>query len=189
VLIIIEMTRGYSLILPLMIANMTAYVLARRFRTQSVYEALLEQDGIKLKHPSEFGEIQSVSSLLGGRPLVALSPGTPGEEVLLRCGAPDGKHVFPVVDAERHLLGVISQEELVLLGSSPELRPITTAYDLMRPAVAVRAGDGLAVAIERMLTSGLRELPVTDDDGRLLGYVDDQAISETYQRRAPPPVE
>ena len=32
VLIIVEMTAGYGLILPLMIANMIAYVLARRWR-------------------------------------------------------------------------------------------------------------------------------------------------------------
>jgi CIC family chloride channel protein len=50
VLIIFEMTAGYGLILPLMIANMTAYALARRWRKTPVYEALLEQDGIKLPH-------------------------------------------------------------------------------------------------------------------------------------------
>jgi len=186
VLIIIEMTRGYSLILPLMIANMTAYVLARRFRSESVYEALLEQDGIKLKHPSDVSEIHRVASLLGGRELVALSPGMPGEEVLLRCGALDGKHVFPVVDGERRLIGIVTQEDLGLLGSSPELRPITTASDLMREPVAVRGGDGLGLAIEKMLTNGLRELPVVDDEGRLLGYVDDQSIAEAYQRRPAP---
>jgi chloride channel protein, CIC family len=51
VLIIVEMTHGYALILPLMIANTVAYVSARRFRAQSIYEALLEQDGIRLGDP------------------------------------------------------------------------------------------------------------------------------------------
>ncbi len=53
VLIIIEMTSGYSLILPLMVANMTAYVLARRLRPTAVYEALLEQDGIFLHEDAQ----------------------------------------------------------------------------------------------------------------------------------------
>src|ERR1700685_2482449 len=48
VLIIIEMTSGYSLILPLMIANMTAYGLARRLRPTPIYAALLGHDRI---HP------------------------------------------------------------------------------------------------------------------------------------------
>ena len=51
VLIIFEMTRGYGLVLPLMIANMSAFVLARHWRRTPVYDALLEQDGITLHAP------------------------------------------------------------------------------------------------------------------------------------------
>jgi chloride channel protein, CIC family len=50
ILIIFEMTGGYGLVLPLMIANMSAFALARHWRHTSVYEALLEQDGIYLPH-------------------------------------------------------------------------------------------------------------------------------------------
>ncbi len=56
VLIIFEMTGGYGLVLPLMIANMSAFALARYWRHTPVYEALLLQDGIDLTHrtrPSE----------------------------------------------------------------------------------------------------------------------------------------
>jgi CIC family chloride channel protein len=48
ILIIFEMTGGYGLVLPLMIANMTAFALARHWRHTSIYEALLAQDGIHL---------------------------------------------------------------------------------------------------------------------------------------------
>ena len=50
VLIIFEMTGGYGLVLPLMIANMSAFALARHWRHTPVYEALLLQDGIDLTH-------------------------------------------------------------------------------------------------------------------------------------------
>jgi len=50
VLIIFEMTGNYGLILPLMIANMTSYALARHWRKTQIYEALLKQDGIVLPH-------------------------------------------------------------------------------------------------------------------------------------------
>jgi CIC family chloride channel protein len=52
VLIIFEMTGGYGMVLPLMIANMSAFALARHWRHTPVYEALLEQDGIHLPHKS-----------------------------------------------------------------------------------------------------------------------------------------
>ena len=50
VLIIFEMTGGYGLVLPLMVANMTAYALARYYQHTPIYEALLEQDGVVLPH-------------------------------------------------------------------------------------------------------------------------------------------
>ncbi|HEX8813498.1 MAG TPA: chloride channel protein, partial [Terracidiphilus sp.] len=53
ILIVFEMTGGYGLILPLMIANMSAFALARHWRPIQVYEALLEQDGIRLSHGGE----------------------------------------------------------------------------------------------------------------------------------------
>ena len=52
VLIVFEMTGGYGLVLPLMIANMTAFALARHWEKVSIYEALLAQDGIDL-HAAE----------------------------------------------------------------------------------------------------------------------------------------
>ena len=55
VLIIFEMTGGYGLILPLMIANMTAFALARHWRHVPIYEALLAQDGIHLPHSGGTG--------------------------------------------------------------------------------------------------------------------------------------
>lgn len=48
VLIIFEMTGGYGLVLPLMVANMSAYGLARHWRRTPIYEALLLQDGVEL---------------------------------------------------------------------------------------------------------------------------------------------
>ncbi len=64
VLIIFEMTGSYGLILPLMIANMTAYGLARHWRHIPIYEALLLQDGIVLPH---------------GKPITTDAPTLPGE--------------------------------------------------------------------------------------------------------------
>jgi chloride channel protein, CIC family len=50
IVIIFEMTGSYGLILPLMIANMSAYGLARYWRQLPIYEALLLQDGVVLPH-------------------------------------------------------------------------------------------------------------------------------------------
>ena len=67
VLIVFEMTGGYGLVLPLMIANMSAYLLARHWRPVAIYEALLAQDGITLPHrgaPVDVYEAPSKPSML-----------------------------------------------------------------------------------------------------------------------------
>ena len=58
ILIVFEMTGGYGLVLPLMIANISSFALARHWRHTPVYEALLEQDGIVLPHGNQVIEPQ-----------------------------------------------------------------------------------------------------------------------------------
>ena len=50
------------------------------------------------------------------------------------------------------------------------------ASDLMRAAVTIRHAGLITPTMEKMPTSGLRELPVLDATGRLLDLVDDKAI-------------
>lgn len=48
ILIVFEMTRDYNIIMPLMIANITSYVISSKIHEGSVYENISEQDGIHL---------------------------------------------------------------------------------------------------------------------------------------------
>ncbi len=63
ILIVFEMTGGYGLVLPLMIANMSAFALARHWRPMQIYEALLEQDGIHLNGGHELEESPAAAAL------------------------------------------------------------------------------------------------------------------------------
>ena len=101
----------------------------------------------------------------------------------MRCDDLDPKHVFPVVDAAGKLSGIVTREELVVLRSAPDLLPVTTAFDLMRTPLFVHGDDDLGRVIDQMLTSGLRELPVVDREGRYLGCIDDQSVARAYQHK------
>jgi CIC family chloride channel protein len=48
VIMIFEMTRDYSIIVPLMIANLVSYVISSRLQEEPIYEALQHQDGVHL---------------------------------------------------------------------------------------------------------------------------------------------
>lgn len=50
IVIIFEMTNNYSIILPLMAANIVSYAVARRLSPEPIYDALLRQDGVQLPH-------------------------------------------------------------------------------------------------------------------------------------------
>jgi CIC family chloride channel protein len=186
VLIIVEMTGGYSLILPLMIANMLAYGIARHYRSMPIYDALLAQDGIDLHQrgvASALDGIRVADVPLDTRPYATFEPGTPLAGLLAGLSNPERQEVFPVVSAGK-VVGIVTLADLVSLASSPHLGTLVMAADLMRPVPTVRPEDGLRLAFEGMLAHGVREMPITDGMGRLLGFVDEVSIAHACARRS-----
>ncbi len=115
VLIIVEMTSGYELILPLMIANMTSYLIARRFRPQPIYEALLAQDGLNLEGHHLYEELDRFTLrdlVITNRPFISFASSTPAKEILRAASTPNWQTVFPVVDEVGGVVGVITHAEL-----------------------------------------------------------------------------
>lgn len=182
VLIIIEMTRGYDLILPLMLANTIAYVLARWLRPTSVYEALLEQDGIVLERPDQRypGARSLVADMpLRDTPLITFERTTPAADILRLTAAPSRQEVYPVVDAQGRISGLVTTEDLLDLIATPDAHALVTAADLERPAVLLRGTDSLPAALEQMSAHGLRELPVVDSIGRIVGFAEEATVART----------
>jgi CIC family chloride channel protein len=186
VLIIIEMTAGYGLTLPLMISNMTAYGLARRLRPLPIYEALLEQDGIRLRARKSVVEAipgPSIERLeLDARPHAAFAPGEGATHLLEVFAAAGRQEVFPVLDPDRRLIGIVTVEDLTALAAEPDLGGLVCAADMMRPPVAVRRTDPVSRALELMMSTRIRELPVVDADRRVLGWVGEATIAHEYVR-------
>jgi CIC family chloride channel protein len=184
VLIIVEMTGGYSLILPLMIANMTAYVLARHWRPTPIYEALLEQDGIRLKvdGPAVLDGIRLDRMIERPGSFPTFSPSMPAKQVAEASSESRPRDIYPVLDHEGKLVGIITAEDLTVLGSEPELIPLTTASDLMRSPTSVHPEDDVRSALDAMVALRAREVPVTDHDGHFLGFVDEATIAHAYLR-------
>jgi CBS domain-containing protein len=103
-----------------------------------------------------------------------------------------GCRVITVVDGEERLVGVIPVRVLVndiflkivpeeFLGEILDLEGALkyaehvgarTARDIMLPPVSVRRDDSVRDAFERMHEAKLNGLPITDEGGRVVGYVD-----------------
>src|SRR5208283_3527065 len=76
VIMIFEMTRDYTIIVPLMISNMIAYLISWQFQREPIYEALAHQDGVHLPSALESRRDQGgvrVAQLMRPAPCI-LSP-------------------------------------------------------------------------------------------------------------------
>ncbi len=185
VLIIIEMTGGYGLTLPLMISNMMAYGVARHLRPTPIYEALLEQDGIQLHAKrAASGAVDGISIdrvKLEGR-YATFSPSEAAAQLLAVGEAAGRQEVFPVLDARQCLVGLITLEDLMALAEEPDLDRLICAADLMRPPVVLARHELASRALLLMTSIGVRELPVVDEDQHVLGLIDEAAIAHEYVR-------
>jgi CIC family chloride channel protein len=169
---IFEVTRDYSIIVPLMIANLLAYYISSKLQEEPIYEALLQQDGIHL--PSSAGvrakeTVLRVSDGLrpGGEPLpVTLTVA----EARVRA---DRRHrAWPVAD-EKGLRGMVSAQRLdqaiadgeggELLGQLvPEPGPVEDLTQDKFPHL--HADHSLDVALRRIAETGWDALPVVSRD-------------------------
>jgi CIC family chloride channel protein len=192
VLIIVEMTSGYSLILPLMIANMSAYIIARRWRPVPIYEALLAQDGVRLGDRTVLDTLENLrlENVVRRRDetCVCFELATSAAKLLSATGGSLRQVAFPVLDAEEKLAGLIYAEDLAVLRSDPILEPIVNASDLMRPPIRVGSDDDLRTALELLRLEGVHEVPVLDDEGAILGFIDEAAIVAAFLRATGPTV-
>lgn len=124
VIMIFEVTRDYSIIVPLMIANLCSFFLSRRIQPTPVYEALSKQDGITMPSAEHRIEPLTVSdamlaqphgeeaaSELPARPYA--HPDDPLDSALQRMGAV-GVDKMPVVSRTgATVIGVISAQDAV----------------------------------------------------------------------------
>jgi CIC family chloride channel protein len=184
VLIIIEMTSGYSLILPLMLANMTAYVLARHWRPTPIYEALLAQDGVHLgKHGADDVESLRLEQFIKSDAALRSFPlNAHADEIVKGRSEQPTQLVSPVVDEAGKIIGIITPDEMAILSSEPDLLPLVNAADLMRPTISVDVDDDLGLALQTMISHGLSQLPITDRSGRCVGFVTEADIARAYLR-------
>ncbi|HEX6240225.1 MAG TPA: chloride channel protein, partial [Polyangiales bacterium] len=183
VLIIFEMTRSYELILPLMIANTVAYMFARGAHRLPIYEALLEQDGLRL--PQLQRTAATLSSFQVGdvmtTEVVCFTQTECVAEALARIrGLPFT--VYPVVFADRCIAGLVSEAKLrrcIADGRSQEL-----LGSLARPEDWLQSEQPLGDAIIRMSALGARQMAVVDGSSRLVGVLAMSDVVRAHARAA-----
>lgn len=142
---------------------------------------------LQAMEPEEAAEILELSAYppdtAGGRmtpAFVAIAPDVRADDaiVLLRRVAEEAETVYYVyvLDADEHLLGVLSLHKLVLT------RPDTPVRDVMVvDPIRVKADADQETAANILVDRNLLALPVVDDEDRLLGIITQDDVADVLE--------
>jgi len=183
-----ELAGSYDLLVPLMLAEGIAFV---ALRNRSLYHA---QVGTKRDSPAHRDEL--VFDVLSGVPVrdvitrgrryLTFDPETPGAQVAAMIAQSASQDTFPVLSREGKLVGLVSSAVLRTLAAEPLLASMTIAHDLMMPPVSIVESADLHTALDTIIEHGIREVPVTNEEGEILGFVDETDINAAYHAAVGP---
>ncbi len=184
--LVCEMAGNYDLLVPLMLALGIAFIALRR---RALYTAQVPTQRDSPVHRDAllldvFRAIRVKDLMTVGRPFVAFHPDTQATEMLRHVGESTWQDVFPVVAADGKLVGLIASAAMKVLASERRDALWAVAADIMQPAVSVRPEDDLREATERLVSNGLRGVPVVDDGWRIVGFLDESELAKVYMTAA-----
>jgi len=181
--LVLEVTDGYELILPLMIVAALAMLISYFFEEGSVYTRELIDRGELARRGSDQHLLQTMEP----RELVDKEDIVLHESMLLGEFVEIFKHakrnIFPVVDPEtRAWEGVVHLDDLRPYLFDTTLYPIMTIGSVMHTDLpTIDARESALSAIQRFESSGAWSLPVIED-GRYLGMMSKSTLFDRYRR-------
>lgn len=180
--LIAEMTGGYHLFMPLMIVSVVSYSTIMLFEPHSLYAMRLAQKGELLTHNKD----RSVLTLLKmdnvlETDLTTLFPEmTLGE--LVKVIASSNRNIFPIINHEGKLQGVLLLDEVRNIMFQPRLYNRFTVGQLMTsPPAILEHTMPMERVMEIFEDTGAWNLPVVDEQRRYLGFVSKSKIFNSYR--------
>ena len=184
ILLVFEMTNDYALVVPLMLATVISYLVARRLEPDSLYSGWLRRRGERIEHGTDETALSRlrVRDAYDDRARVLREREDVGQ-LLDRLGH-DDQLVFPVIDADEGLAGVIDLADLGRVAKDyGNLAPIVLAIDLAHSTETVTPNETLLDAMRRMGVRGVSALPVVDAvTGRVVGLLSRHHVLAAYER-------
>jgi len=170
----LELTHDFNALLPLLVANVLAYAMSVLLLKRSILTEKVSRRGFHLSREYSVDPLEILFAREVMRTnVVAFASSTPAEEAAAHLRpdhSPLGQHLYPVLDNDDKLVGVITRKDLRKLVAEKERALDIGAYVRGEPIVAF-VDEPLRVVVNRMAASGFTRMPVLDRDGRLAGMV------------------
>jgi H+/Cl- antiporter ClcA/predicted transcriptional regulator len=178
VIFALELTHDVNVLLPLLIACVIAHGFTVLTLPRSILTEKISRRGYHLSREYSIDplEILFVREVMRTN-IVALAPSLPLKELAqsMRGDHRRSQRLFPVVDPEGRLTGVVTRSDLrKFLQAHPGEDEVHSLADLVRPNPAKAFPDEpLRVVVERMAGTGLTRLLVVDrhDQHKLVGII------------------
>ena len=183
VFLIAELTGGYDLFLPLMIASVSAYLTIIVFEPHSIYSMRLAKKGQLLTHNKD----RSVLTLMSVDNVVEKNFVTVHPEMdlgeLVKAISSSHRNIFPVTDSNGVLLGTVLLDDIRNIMFRQELYHRFTVNKLMTSVPAkLYDTDSMEKVMQIFDETQAWNLPVVTEDGRYLGFVSKSKIFNSYRQ-------
>lgn len=182
VFLIAELTGGYDLFLPLMIVSVSSYLTIMIFEPHSIYSMRLAKKGQLLTHHKD----KAVLTLMRMENVVENNFLTVQPEMdlgeLVRVISNSKRNIFPVIDKEGILLGVVLLDDIRNIMFRQELYHRFTVRKLMTLMPArLYDTDSMEQVMRTFDDTGAWNLPVINVEGKYLGFVSKSKIFNSYR--------
>ncbi|MCD8031907.1 MAG: chloride channel protein [Bacteroides sp.] len=183
VFLIAELTGGYDLFLPLMIVAVSSYLTIMVFEPHSIYSMRLAKKGQLLTHHKD----KAVLTLMKMENVVETDFLTVRPEMdlgeLVKVISHSHRNVFPVVDKDDVLLGVVLLDDIRNIMFRQELYHRFRVQKLMTSVPArLYNTDSMEKVMRTFDDTNAWNLPVVDEEGRYMGFVSKSKIFNSYRQ-------
>ena len=182
IFLIAELTGGYHLFMPLMIVSVISYLTIMLFEPHSLYAMRLAQKGELLTHNKDRNVLTllKMDSVLETDFVTVFPEMTLGQ--LVQVISASKRNIFPVIDNEGHLRGILLLDEVRNIMFQPRLYKRFTVEQLMTsPPAVLRYDLPMEKVMETFEDTGAWNLPVVDEERRYLGFVSKSKIFNSYR--------
>ncbi|PCI32427.1 MAG: chloride channel protein [Elusimicrobia bacterium] len=187
ILILFEMTNDYAIILPLMVAVVSAVLAAKTVEPESIYTMKLTRRGITLRPDPETSLLTQtpVGEIMTRRVQTIRSDFPIGK--LGRHFNKTGKTGFPVINDEGKFVGMITYAEAQAAYSQEPPPSADMPIEKIMRSIGhpLFADDAVSEAVRRMHQDGIDRVPVVDreDPTKVLGIISEADLLDLYAKR------
>ena len=171
-----ELTHDANMLLPLLIASLTAYAFTVLLLKRSILTEKIARRGYHLSCEYAVDPMEILSAGEAMRTNIAAFRSDQTLEQVRSAvstnGHSRGQHLYPVLDSERRLCGVVTRNDLRKWLDAPHPMGETLA-EIAKQSVVVHPDEPLRVVVNRMAETGLTRFPVVErgEGGKLVGMI------------------